>query len=90
MYFGLYSDRVTELDLTLGLLGFLAGRLARGTQPLYPINIHTYMFQKPRAIRLVSQICHADVAFCRRFVGTSLPLRYGCLCNLHEFSELGL
>ena len=71
------SNEPAKWAASLGLLGFLAGRFARGRQPFYPTNIHTDVFQKPQAIHFVSQICHADVVFCGRFAGTPLPLRYG-------------
>jgi hypothetical protein len=84
------SNEPAKWAASLGLLGPLAGRFASDRQPFYPTNIHTDVFQKPQAIHLVSQICHADVIFCRWFAGTTLPPRYGCLCDPQAFSELGL
>jgi hypothetical protein len=71
------SNEPAKWAASLGLLGFLAGRFARGRQATYPVNIYTDMFQKPQAVRLVGHICHAYVVFCGRFAGTPLPLRYG-------------
>ncbi len=74
----------------LGLLGFLAGRLARGRQPFYSVNIHTSTLPKPYTVCFIRQVTHAKVIITGRLPLPILPLRDGGLCDPEEFSKLCL